>query len=106
MNTRPLALFLVAAFTAVTTAYADSPVILRTQRGEVSPNARSVQVENHFGSVTLVAAAGNFGWEWNLRKTGDLTARAEAEAEEWRVEAREEQGTFRLIVFRRDRPED
>jgi DUF4097 and DUF4098 domain-containing protein YvlB len=81
-------------------ARADDPAILRTQRGEVPAAIRAIQAGNPLGDVTVTAVTEGFGWEWNLRVSGDRTARVEAYAQDWRMEVREINGVLQMDIVR------
>ncbi len=91
-----LATFLVAPIAAL----ADEPVVLRTLTGDVPALTRTIQAENMSGRVTITAVAENFGWEWTLRSSDRQTARAQAYAQECRLDVHEANGVLQLRLVR------
>jgi DUF4097 and DUF4098 domain-containing protein YvlB len=86
----------------VLSARADEAVVLRKLTGEMAADVRTVRAENFAGAVTVVGVTEGFGWEWNLRSSGRITARTEEYAQGCRLEVREVGDALQLIVIRAD----
>jgi DUF4097 and DUF4098 domain-containing protein YvlB len=97
-----LLLSLFSSLALASNARARDAAVLRTLKDTLPAGTRAVQVENDTGAVKIEAVNAGFGWEWTLRTPREATPRAEAYAQECRLEVRQTDGTVKLILIRPD----